>query len=242
MPTIQLQGTEFTFSVLAPNGDSDGFMVRTKLAIKNDVINYEEIGERLSVSEAEELVRMMARMLAGATSKEYSLSAEKPGLAIDFYPFANDGEQVDRTRLRNEDCVMAIRILFKGKDGKLLSGVYTLLLHRAEIKSFLQGFEKEFNAHYRVDAPKDGKYLFAGVSPLGYHGCKYWYLDPTKTCKTGDYVWVRMGRHNLEQIVYVDEARYFDDDTAPYNPLRVKQVLRKATAKELSLVTDDMDE
>lgn len=241
MPTIQLQGTEFSFLVLPPS-DSDGFMVRTKLVIKNEAINYEEISERLSFAEAEELVCLMARMLAGATSKEHTFNAENAGFAVDFYPYANTVEKVDRTRLRKEDCVMAVRILFKGKGGKLLSGVYSLLLHRAEIKSFLEGFEKELNAHYQSDKQQSGKYLFAGVSPLGYHGCKYWYLDPTKTCKAGDYVWVRMGRHNLEQIVYVDDARYFDDDTAPYDPTRVKQVLRKATSEEQSAITDLADE
>lgn len=242
MPTIKLQGTEFAFSVLPPESASDEYFVKTKLVVKNEVINYEEIGERLSIAETEELICLMARMLAGAFLKNYSFSSEKSGFAVDFYPFAQDGEQFDRTRLREEDCVMAIRILFKGKDGKFLSGVYTLLLHREEIKSFLNGLESEFNAYYRATAPEHGKYLFAGVSPLGYHGCKYWYLDPTKTCKTGEYVWVRMGRRNIEQIVYVDEARYFDDDNAPYAPSRVKQILRKATQDELKFLTEQVDE
>jgi hypothetical protein len=113
-----------------------------------------------------------------------------------------------------------------------------LLLHRAEIKVLLQGIQDELNASYRPIAQKKGKYLFVGVSPLGYRGCKYWYLDPTKTCKTGEYVWVCMGRHKTEQIVYVDDARYFDDEDAPYDPARVKQVLRKATEKEIQLLDD----
>ncbi|MBR2341641.1 MAG: hypothetical protein IKA72_04465 [Clostridia bacterium] len=238
MPTIKLQGTEFSFSVLPQDKTGDKFLVKTKLAVKNAVIDYEEISERLSFSEAEEFTCLMARLLAGAFSKEYSFNVERPGFAVDFYPFEKEGEKMDRARLRKEDCVMAIRILFKDKAGQLLSGVYTLLLHRAEIKSFLQGFEAELNAHYRSSALKKGKYLFAGVSPLGYHGCKYWYLDPTKSCKTGEYVWVQMGRHNTEQIVYVDEARYFNDDNAPYDPSRVKQVLRKATEKEIRLLRD----
>ena len=133
---------------------------------------------------------------------------------------------------------MAIRILFKGKDGKLLSGVYTLLLHREEIKSFLQGFESELNAHYRVNDPKKGKYLFAGVSPLGYHGCKYWYLDPSKSCKTGEYVWVRMGRHDREQMVYVDCVRWFAEDEEPYPHDLAKKVLRQTTEEEAKTAED----
>ena len=85
MPTIKLQGTEFTFSVLPQNSSSDGFFVKTKLAVKNEVINYEEISERLSISEAEEFVCLMARTLAGAYSKGYSFAPEKSGFAVDFY-------------------------------------------------------------------------------------------------------------------------------------------------------------
>jgi hypothetical protein len=42
-----------------------------------------------------------------------------------------------------------------------------------------------------------------------------------------------MGRHNTEQIVHVDSVKYFSDDDAPFPPARVKQVLRKATPKEI---------
>ena len=79
---MKLQGTEFCFSVLPPNGDWDGFSVKTKLVIKNDVIHYEEIGERLSLAEAEELTCLIARLLAGAFSKEYSFTAEKPSSVV----------------------------------------------------------------------------------------------------------------------------------------------------------------
>ena len=67
----------------------------------------------------------------------------------------------------------------------------------------------------------------------GYKGCNYWYLDPSKKVKAGDYVWARMGKHNTEQIVYVDSVRYCTEDTAPYDPLRVRKILRKATIEEL---------
>ena len=78
-----------------------------------------------------------------------------------------------------------------------------------------------------------GKHVFVGVSPRGYTGCNYWYLDPSDSIVAGDYVWVRMGRHNTEQVVYVDSVRRFDEQTAPYDPSAVKQVLRKATEKEI---------
>ena len=37
---------------------------------------------------------------------------------------------------------------------------------------------------------------------------------------------MRMGRHNKEQIVYVDSVRLCTEETAPYDPMRVKKVIR----------------
>ena len=72
-----------------------------------------------------------------------------------------------------------------------------------------------------------------GVSPLGYEGCNYWYLDESGAVKKGDFVWVRMGRRNLEQIVTVDSVRHFGGENAPYEPSSVKRVLRIATDEEV---------
>ena len=49
----------------------------------------------------------------------------------------------------------------------------------------------------------------------------------------GEYVWVRMGKRDIEQIVYVDNIRYFNETNAPYEPFRVKRVLRKASEEEV---------
>ena len=159
---------------------------------------------------------------------------ERSGLGVDLYPYTNGLEEVSRQERRENDCVMAIRLLLKGSDGLFLGGVYSFLLHRKEIEKFATELQTEFDEAYSNSLYKEDKYLFVGVSPLGYKGCNYWYLDLTKTTKAGEYVWVRMGRHNTEQIVYVDSVRFFDDDSAPYDPAHVKQVLRKATSSEIA--------
>ena len=104
---------------------------------------------------------------------------------------------------------MIVRLLMRSQEKKFLGGVYSFMLHGS------------------------GQYHFVGVSPRGYRGCNYWYLDPSGTVEKGDYVWVCMGRHNREQIVYVDSVKDFEERTAPYNPKIVKQVLRKATKREI---------
>ena len=234
MATIEIQKTKFTFSILPLPILSNGFWAKTETEIKNDYLSYHDVSSCISREELEDWLVSMHRLLAGAYSKEYSLSFEKAGLAIDFYPYTENGEEASRLQRRENDCVMAIRLLFREKRSKrFIGGVYTLLLHRAEIEQFASDLRQEFDAVFsRVCAGK-GTYLFVGVSPKGYKGCYYWYLDPSESVQAGDYVWVRMGRHNTEQIVYVDGVRRCTQETAPYDPIRVKQVLRKATDEEL---------
>ena len=129
---------------------------------------------------------------------------------------------------------MAIRLLMRSKDKKrLFGGVYSFLFHREDIEYFSSKLREEFDEAFAHLIPGRGKHLFVGVSPRGYTGCNYWYLDPTGKVQAGDYVWVRMGRRDTEQIVYVDSVRRFQDDYAPYDPAKVKQVIRKATKEEL---------
>lgn len=78
-----------------------------------------------------------------------------------------------------------------------------------------------------------GKYRFVGVSPRGYRGCYYWYLDCMDQIQPGEYVWVKMGRHNTEQVVFVDGVLLCNDNDAPYDINLVKRVLRRATEKEI---------
>lgn len=82
---------------------------------------------------------------------------------------------------------------------------------------------------------KQGKgklYCFVGVSPKGYRGCSYWYLDEEGKSRQGGYVWVRMGKRNREQVVYVDCVRYCTESDAPYDLNSVKRVVRQATKEQ----------
>ena len=233
MATLQVQGTEFTFSVLETDS-KHGFWANTETEIKNEYIHYREVGKNLSRDELEEWIFCMFRLLAGAYGKEYSLSFERAGLAIDLYPHTKKGEEVSREERRSNDCVMAIRLLMKSKNKKqFLGGVYTLLLHRKEMERFAVALQEEFKRAFERFESKQGKYLFVGVSPKGYKGCNYWYLDESKRVQAGDFVWVRMGKRQIEQVVYVDSIKYCDDDTAPFDPALVKRILRKATQEEI---------
>lgn len=234
MPKINLQGTEFEFSVLPLKLFSNGFWVRSKISIKNEYVDYEETSENVSREEMEKWIFSMFRLLAGAYGQERSISFEKAGLAIDLYPYTKDGLETTRMERRENDCLMSIRLLMRSSDKKtLLGGVYSLLFHRQEIEEFARALRQEFNAVFEKLVHGRGKYLFVGVSPLGFSGCNYWYFDETKSVKPGDYVWVTMGRRKLKQIVFVDSVRRCSEDDSPYPLDSVKKIIRKATDEEV---------
>ena len=76
------------------------------------------------------------------------------------------------------------------------------------------------------------KVLYVGVSPKPFRSMGYWYLDTTGSVTANSYVWVRMGRHDTEQIVFVDKVQWFESDKVPYPLDKVRRVLRKATNEE----------
>lgn len=233
MITLDLQGTKLSFGIL-PSKNEESTNVETEISVKNDYFSYHSQASDFTLDEMQEWIFSMNRLLAGAYGKEYNLSFEKAGVAVDFYPYMEEGRFIERAERREKDCVMVIRLLLKSKDGKaFLGGVHSFLFHKNEIEIFAQKLREEFDENYAQRVHGMGKHLFVGVSPQGYKGCNYWYLDPSDSTVAGDYVWVRMGRHNTEQVVYVDSVKRFGDENAPYDPNTVKQVLRKATNKEV---------
>lgn len=231
MSSIDLQGMTFSFRLLDWNKRND--RVRVEIVLKNEYLSYQNVSEDFSRDEIETLTFAIHRLLAGAYAKEMNFSFEGTGVAVDLYPHPNAWE-LNREARRKADCVAAFRLLLKRSDGEgCWGGVFSLLLHRNDLSNFAEGLRIECEEYCIQRVHGSGKYHFVGVSPLGYEGCNYWYLDETKKVKVGDYVWVRMGKHNLEQIVCVDSARRFGDEDAPYDPLNVKRVIRKATEEEV---------
>lgn len=239
MPTIELQGTQFHCGVRTPKNIEEGAWVHLRFALKNEYLEYEDT-VRVLPEDLEEWLFSMSRLLAGGYSRPYSISFENTGIAVDLYPYVGqDGARATTHRQRRENtCAMALRILMRSQSTRsYLGGVYTLLFGRAEISAFVQALRAEFYAAYVVYAAGRGEHTFVGVSPLGYPGCNYWYYDETGEVKSGDFVFVKMGKTATEEIVVVDCARRFSLESAPYDPKRVKKVLRKATAEEVAVAT-----
>ena len=235
MAEINLQGTKFSFTLLPLRIFQGEEWARAEISVANDHIAYQCVEKGISSAQLEEWIFCMFRLLAGAYKKEYSLSFENSGLAVDFYAYTEEGIEVSREERRNRDCVMAVRMLMRSKGGGFLGGVYSLLFHREDIEKFAKALREEYDKIFVKCVHGIGKYLFVGVSPLGYSGCNYWYFDASGEAKKGDYVWVEMGSHNTRQIVYVDSVRYFDEDTAPYSLDSVKQILCDASKEELKV-------
>lgn len=235
MAEMNLQGTKFSFTLLPLRIFHGEEWARAEISVENDHIAYKCVEKGISSAQLEEWIFCMFRLLAGAYKKEYSLSFESAGFAVDFYAYTEEGNEVSREERRKRDCVMAVRVLMRSKKGEFLGGVYSLLFHRKDIERFAKALREEYDKIFIKRVHGIGKYLFVGVSPLGYSGCNYWYFDASGEAKKGDYVWAEIGSHNTRQIVYVDSVRYFDEDTAPYNLDSVKQILCDASQEELKV-------
>lgn len=233
MAQFDLQGTKFICEILPLDARSNGYFVKTRIEVKNEFVSYQYEGKNISREDMENWIFAMFRFLAGGYGKEYSISFENAGMAVDFYPYTKNGEEVSREERRKNDGTMAIRLLLRNADS-FLGGVYTFLLNKEQIEIFATALREEFYKEYAKLDKKKGKYLLVGVSPQGYVGCNYWYLDDRKITRTGDYVWVRMGKRRIEQIVYVDCARFYDDEDIPYVPNAEKRILRVATLEEVN--------
>ena len=84
--------------------------------------------------------------------------------------------------------------------------------------------------------------LYVGVSPKPYYGCNYWYVDESGLTKPKTYVWVKMGRHDTEQIVYVDSVKLCTIDKVPYPFDKAKRVLRQTTPTEAVAAKAEWDD
>ncbi len=231
MATINIHGTSFTFSVQAPNILSVGEMAKVKLAVENEYVHYQDT-VKIVREELDDVIVSLHRLLAGAYSDEYDMPFENAGFAIDLYPHAEGNAVLSRDLLRKKDCIAVFRILMRSHKKNFLGGVYSIMLHREELKIFADALRKEFDEIFARCVHGSGKLHFIGVSPLGYTGCKYWYFDETGKVKAGDYVWVRMGRHDREQVVYVDCVKRCNIDTIPCPEKQVKDMIKIATLEE----------
>ncbi|MBE5744672.1 MAG: hypothetical protein E7355_00890 [Clostridiales bacterium] len=232
MAALEQNGTEFSFSVLPLGVFAKDTYAQTEIRIHNEYVSYQNTDKKFLREELENWIFSMFRFLAGGYGKERSLSFENVGLAVDFYPYTENGKEVSREERRRHDCAMVLRILMRSATS-FLGGVYSIILHREEIARFAASLREEYYAAFARFEKKKGKYLCVGVSPQGYKGCNYWYVDVSKTTKAGDYVWVYMGRRNTRQIVYVDSVRFCGDDDAPCDTNNTKRILCKATEEEV---------
>ena len=184
MACLEMQGTKFSFSILSEGLDS--YWIKTKIVVDNEYVRYENIDQCFTREEIEAFLFSMHRLLAGAYAKEYSLSFEKAGMAVDLYAQTKDGKELSREERRKGECTMVLRILLKASNKqKYLGGVYSFIFHKEQIQAFATALQEEYNQAFENETPK-GRYLFVGVSPKGYVGCNYWYLDKTKSVKAGD--------------------------------------------------------
>ena len=76
MPTVDIQGTKLTFSVLPLRWMSSDFKARIAIRIENEYVSYAYEEQEILSSELEEWIFSMFRLLAGAYKREYNFVFE----------------------------------------------------------------------------------------------------------------------------------------------------------------------
>lgn len=235
MATVILRGTTFTFSVQEKPKRWDGYTLSVKISVKNEFIDY--ASERFcNYEDVEEMLFASFRLLAGGYRKEYTLRLDGVNAVLNFNPDIEEGvTELTRTYLRSRDCKLMFNMLFySNKEKNTIGGVYSVIIPRNALKLFAETLQTELRPYTDEQNKRRGKYMFVGVSPQGYKGCNYWYLDPEKKTKPNTFVWVKMGRGNALQLVYVDNVRRFDEVSAPYDVTLVKRIVGQATQEDIA--------
>ena len=89
MPKINLQGTEFEFSILPFRLLADRYWVRAKISIKNEYVNYVMESEEITCYEMEKWLFSAFRLLAGAYEKPRSVAFEKSKIFMKSHNASN---------------------------------------------------------------------------------------------------------------------------------------------------------
>ncbi len=234
MATINLQDTIFTFTVQNKPKRWDGYGLYVRIAVENEFVHYQS-EHHCSFEDVENILFCMRRLLAGGYRKEISVRLEEMNAILHFEPnIPQNPPELTRTFLRSCESKLIWNLLFYSNSKQnTLGGVYTLFFSKIEVATFADVLQFELQAYVDERNARRGEYMFVGVSPQGYKGCNYWYLDTKKQTKTHSYVWVKMGKSSTLQLVYVDNVRYFSMAEAPYDVSSLKQVEGQASEEDL---------
>lgn len=233
MATVTLKGTTFTFAVQEKPKFWDNYTLIVKIAVKNEFVHY-ETERHCNFFDVEDALFCMFRLLAGGYRKEQSLRLEGANAILHFNPDIEEGVELTREYLRSRNSTLAFNLLFYSeRERNTLGGVYSFLIPKTALRLFADSIKTELQPYADVISKRRGKYMFVGVTPQGYKGCNYWYLDPEKKTEPNTFVWVKMGRAQTLQLVYVDNVRYFNDEDAPYSVDAVKRIERQATPADI---------
>ncbi len=189
----------------------------------------------------------------GKQSREYDFSEFEETFAKDFYAgfdasdlFTTGSETVPGKRKDYE-----ITIDYRDGISRFMTGRFDkeglprdFGVLAKFVKKMIRGFPETWeiwNPDF-YDRPRygEGEYIFCSVI-FDEGGQKYYYLTEDKTIEEGDVVFVPVGPENHVIPGVVTDIEYFTGEDAPYPLEKVKNIIRKATEKEMKIDMDEID-
>lgn len=233
MVSITANGSTIHFIISKKPLLWDGSSVGVTIAVQNETVTYTSAPTRCDFEDLENLLYNIYRLIAGGHRKRKQTRVEGIDGWFIFDPIVDgDYGYPSREFLRAQPFKMDMRLVLSSKREQF--GEFAFSVDKEQLKVFAYQLNEELSPYLRALSKCHGKYMFVGVSPQGYKGCNYWYFDPEKKTQPNTFVWVKMGRNETLQLVYVDSVRRFNEYSAPCSIDTKKRVLKQANEEDIA--------
>ncbi len=236
MPTLNIDGTEFTLSIkqYAKPEISDTYRwSEIELGIKNKHINYELSSELLMQEEVFMLIDSLQALIEDGVKKEFTLRFAEPDLEIEITPkevgYSRPGEIVYRIGHGTYDSSITIIVHFWHK-GCLIGETYHIPLCFNEVVDLLAGLEAEKEG---LPLPNESeKAYLIGVSKIETPEELIWCWADGFDWDDCRYYWIEDEQTKRELIVLEEVRRAYYKNNLPIPLNEIKTIKRRATTEE----------
>ncbi len=236
MPTLNIDGTEFTLSIKQYSKPEIGETYswsEIEFVIKNEHTHYSICNELLMQEEVDKIINYLQDLIEDKIKEKYTLIFVEPDLEINIFPkkvdYTEKGRVYHGTGHGTFDGIIEIIINFWHK-GCLIGESYHIVLCFNEVVELLEGLKAEKDG---LPLPNENEKVYLiGVSKMETPEEIIWcYADgfDWDDCR---YYWIEDEQTKRELIVLEEVRRAYYKNNLPIPLNEIKTIKRRATAEE----------
>ena len=132
MPKLHIDDTDFEFTIVRYEKDSEYRWSTIKIGIHNYYLNFESVQDYWEKWEVDFLIQKLHEFLDGKMIEEDEASGTEPDISFKFYPFNGEfGGYLD------------FSFNFQTESGAYSKEIWTITLYPQEVRQLLAGLEYE---------------------------------------------------------------------------------------------------